>query len=259
MLTYKQIEILYKDNVSQTSPKKVLVEYLQYEILDSIFKQKDSRNLSFMGGTAIRIGYKGNRFSEDLDFDNFGLSFDDFTSLLELASTDMKLKGFSIETRLVEAGAYHCYIKFPNILFENKISNIKGEKILVRIDTVKKEKIFTPQILTLNRFDVYRDILINPTNILLSQKLLAIYGRKREKGRDFYDVSFLYSVTDPDFDYIEKITKMSKENFIKEFLTRCEKFNYKNLTNDVLPFLIKPEQSTRVLNFMNFIQQKLVS
>ena len=257
MLTYEQIKKVYSGTILHTPPKNILVEYLQYEILDSLFKHKESKKLSFMGGTALRIGYEGNRFSEDLDFDNFGLSFKDFSILLEQTANDMRLKGFLIETRLVEAGAYHCYIKFPEILFDNKLSNIEGEKILVRIDTVKKEKIFNPDILTLNKFDIYRDIRINPIDILLAQKLLAIYGRKREKGRDFYDVSFLYAQTTPNIQYIKTITGESETVFIEKFLTRCDSFNYSDLSKDVLPFLINQEQIDRVKGFKKFIYQKL--
>ena len=53
----------------------MLVEYLQYELLDSLFKDAAAAELSFIGGTAIRILHDSPRFSEDLDFDNFGLSF----------------------------------------------------------------------------------------------------------------------------------------------------------------------------------------
>jgi predicted nucleotidyltransferase component of viral defense system len=248
---------MYGNNTAHIAPKNILVEYLQYEILDSMFKHTESRELSFMGGTAIRMGYEGNRFSEDLDFDNFGLSFDDFSHLLEQIALDMRLKGFIIEIRLVEAGAYHCYIKFPNILFDNKLSDVAGEKILVRIDTVRKEKIFTPQVLTLNRFDIYRDILINPETILLSQKLIALCGRKKERGRDFYDVSFLYAFAEPDFAYIEAVTAEPRAQFIQKLLVCCEKYDYDTLAKDVLPFLTKPEQADRVRHFKKFIRQNL--
>lgn len=79
----------------------MLVEYLQYELLDSLFKDATAAELSFIGGTAIRILHDSPRFSEDLDFDNFGLSFTRFESLLKTACRDMEYKGFLIEYRLI--------------------------------------------------------------------------------------------------------------------------------------------------------------
>ena len=41
-------------------------DYLQYLLLYSLYSR--SQVLVFKGGTALRIVYKGNRYSEDLDF-----------------------------------------------------------------------------------------------------------------------------------------------------------------------------------------------
>jgi len=256
MLTLPQLKQYYLD--TKTAPaKSILVEYLQYEILDSLYKQKKSSQLSFIGGTAIRIVRDGNRFSEDLDFDNFGLSFPDFQELMDEVIVDMKLKGFVMEARLIEKGAYHCYIKFPHLLQQAGLSSAFQEKILVRIDTVRKEKVFEPEIYTLNKFDMYRNILTNPIDIALSQKLITILERKREKGRDFYDASFLYGKTQPDFVYIEKALSITKETFIQKLLERCENLDYAFLAKDVEPFLIDPAQSDRVVHFKEFIQKQL--
>jgi len=235
----------------------MLVEYLQHELLDSLYKQKGSELLSFMGGTAIRACYKGNRFSEDLDFDNFGLSYEAFQKMLGEVVKDMKNKGFTIEFRFSEQGAFHCFIKFPKILAKNNISGHSEEKILVRIDTVQKEKIFRPDIYTLNSFDLYREILVNPPSIILAQKLITIIERKREKGRDFYDASFLYGRTNPDFEYIEKFSQTTKKAFIEKLFERCRTLDFKALAHDVEPFLVDPKDMERVLRFQNFIEQKL--
>lgn len=256
MLTFAQLKKDYSV-VKNASSKSILVEYLQYEILDSIYKQKKSAQLSFIGGTAIRIVHNGNRFSEDLDFDNFGLSFGEFQELMSDVIEDMRLKGFAMEARLVEKGAYHCYIKFPHILQESKIDAKASEKILVRIDTVRKEKLFDPEVHILNKFDIYRTILANPIAIVLAQKLMAILGRKREKGRDFYDVSYLYGKTQPDFSYIEKMLAISKDEFVKKLLARCEDLDFSHLAKDVEPFLIEADQSSRVVEFREFIKKQL--
>ncbi len=255
MLTLAQLSGYYSD-LKKVSSKSILVEYLQYELLDSIYKQEKSKELSFMGGTAIRVACGGNRFSEDLDFDNFGLTFSDFQNLLNEVVRDMGVKGFSVEFRFVEKGAYHCYIKFPHILQNSGVGGARGEKILVRIDAVRKEKIFSPVRFTLNRFDIYRNILVNPADIILSQKMAAILQRKREKGRDFYDVSFLYGITKPDFSYIEKSFQIKEKELFQKLFEKCEKLDFKDLAKDVEPFLINPEQAERVADFLSFIKSK---
>lgn len=256
MLTFSQLKQYYF-NSNNIPAKSILVEYLQYEILDSIYKQKNSNKLIFIGGTGIRIVHGGNRFSEDLDFDNFGLSFDDFQELIDAVIADMKIKGFVMETRLVKKGAYHCYIKFPHLLQQLNLSLMSNEKILVRIDTVYKNKLYKSNVYTLNKFDIYKNILTNPIDIALSQKLITILQRKREKGRDFYDVSYLYGKTQPNFDYIEKTLSLTKSEFIKKLLLRCDELNFSILAEDVKPFLIDYDQINRVVNFNDFIKKQL--
>lgn len=258
MLTMSQVSQIYNSDIAKNYPKNILVEYLQCEILDSIFKEKESGRLSFMGGTAIRIVYNGNRFSEDLDFDNFGLSFIAFKKLLEKAARDMSVKGFKTEVRFAEKGAFHCFIKFPDILYNEKLSGYKQEKILVRIDTVKKKNNQKPNLYILNKFDIYRNIIVNPPDILLSQKLMAILGRKREKGRDFYDASYLYGFARPNFEYIKNELRIEKEMFAEKLLEKCDSLNFLKLAKDIEPFLEKPDQAQRVIGFRDFIKQKLV-
>jgi predicted nucleotidyltransferase component of viral defense system len=257
MLTLDRILSQYSSS-EQLYPRNILVEYIQCEILDSLFKQKESVSLSFIGGTALRIVYGGNRFSEDLDFDNFGLDFKQFQYLLEKVVRDMEVKGFSLEFRFVEKLAFHCYVKFPDILRRGDLAKHPEEKILVRIDTVQKEKIFQPDVYTLNTFDLYRDIAVNPLSIILSQKLIAIVGRKREKGRDFYDVSLLWGRVEPDFSYIQRMTGLDKKIFLEKIVNRCEFIDFDNLARDVEPFLVDADQSARVKNFLSFARQNFV-
>jgi predicted nucleotidyltransferase component of viral defense system len=43
-------------------------EIFQILILHSLYSLKESKDVYFQGGTAIRWCYNGSRFSEDLDF-----------------------------------------------------------------------------------------------------------------------------------------------------------------------------------------------
>lgn len=250
MLNFDQIKEYFEDSLARLNPKGMLVEYLQYECLDSLFKNTGSEKLSFIGGTAIRIIHDSRRFSEDLDFDNFGLNFRDFKALMNKACLELKVKGFEIEERSLEKGKnYHCYIKFPNILFKLGISSHKDEKIFLSIDVEQKKKLFIPEAVPINKFGVFRNIIVDPASVLLSQKLLAILFRKREKGRDFYDASFLAGKTKPDYDYIKKVADLGKEEFVKKLIKRCEQLNFKDLSIDAEPFLFDQDQLDRVLKF----------
>jgi predicted nucleotidyltransferase component of viral defense system len=257
MQTYLQIKSRYSEDVIRRNPEAILKEYLQYELLDSIFKQKGSEKLSFIGGTAIRIVYGSARFSEDLDFDNFGLSFEEFGKMLNEVIKDMENKGFLMEFRIVEKGAYHGFIKFPEILKMNGLPNQPGEKILIRIDAVHKKKNVEPRQFILDGFDVYRRILVNPIDVILSQKLITIIQRKREKGRDFYDASFLLGSTEPNYGYIEKQYEMNKSETLDKLHDKLNQLDFKDLAKDVLPLLIKPEDQERVLSFKEYSEQRL--
>ncbi|MFH0886786.1 MAG: nucleotidyl transferase AbiEii/AbiGii toxin family protein [bacterium] len=251
MLGYDQIKEYFDTSLVKKNPKGILVEYLQHEFLDSLFKQPGAQNLSFIGGTAVRIIYGSERFSEDLDFDNFGLDYQAFKMVAKKALAEMRLKGFTVETKyLSKKQNYHLYVRFPDLLFKYGITGHREEKVFIAIDTQKKEKIFQPEVKVVNKFGIFRNIQVNPVSVLLSQKLLAILYRAREKGRDFYDASYLSGRTKADFTYIKKMTGLNREEFTAQISARCEKLNFKELAKDVEPFLFDPDQKDRVLSFM---------
>jgi len=252
MLTVEQISGHFPPPMRQRNPRGMLVEYLQYELLDSLFKNSAAAALSFIGGTAIRILHDSHRFSEDLDFYNFGLSFAQFEDLLKTVCRDMEYKGFLIEYRIVEKGAYHCYIRFTEILHQSGLTPDAGRKILIRIDSEAKEKIYEPRKVFLNKFAVYRRIPAAPAGVLLAQKMITILYRKREKGRDIYDVSFLMGLAVPDFAYIEKLLGLDPKEFSQRFKERLGELDMNALARDVEPFLFVPEERERVASFREY-------
>ncbi len=256
MLTLEQLSGHFPLTLRQRNPRGMLVEYLQYELLDSLFKNSAAAALSFIGGTAIRILHNSHRFSEDLDFDNFGLSFAQFEELLKTACRDMEYKGFLIEYRIVEKGAYHCYIRFPEILQQSGLTPDAGRKILIRIDSEAKERLYEPEKVFLNKFTIYRQILAAPAAILLAQKMMTVLYRKREKGRDIYDVSFLMGFAISDFIYIQKILGMDQAEFLRRFDERLGKLDLNFLARDVEPFLFSSEHQERVTTFRDYWLKK---
>ena len=252
MLTLEQISGHFPPSLRKRNPRGMLVEYLQVELLDSLFKNAAAASLSFIDGTAIRILHNSNRFSEDLDFDNFSMSFEQFEDLLKTACRDMEYKGFLIEYRIIEKGAYHCYIRFPEILHQSGLMPDAGQKILVRIDSEAKEKIYEPQKVFVNKFGVYRRILAAPVGLLLAQKMITVLYRKREKGRDIYDVSFLMGLAAPDYAYIDKLLGRDEKEFSRRFSERLGELDMNALAQDVEPFLFTPEDRERVASFHEY-------
>lgn len=236
----------------------ILREYLQYKILDIIFKSDFGKKLSFLGGTCIRICYDGFRFSEDLDFDNIGLSKDDFSQMANLIERELNFVGYNVEIRAVYKGAYRIYIKFSDILFDNFLSGAKEEKMMIQVDAVKKSFSYNSNNVLLSKFDVFRNIIITPIDVILSQKIGAIFGRKRAKGRDFYDVVYLMGLSDFNFNFLkDKLNISNKKELKQQLLEVTADFDFKKLAQDVAPFLINPDEAERVLSFKEYVEQKL--
>src|SRR4030042_1593132 len=172
-------------------PRVMLREYLQYKILEACYESEHSNSLCFMGGTCLRIVHGNRRFSEDLDFDNIGLERQAFKKITGEIQKRLEREGYRVEMKPVMRGAWHCYIRFPGLLFEEGLSGYREEKIMIQLDTEPQDFIYQPERIILNRFEVFTAILTTPLPLLLSQKLFAILNRSRRMGRDFFDVIFL--------------------------------------------------------------------
>lgn len=232
----------------------LLKEYLQYQILDIVYSSTYGKDLVFLWGTAIRLIHGSNRFSEDLDFDNFGLSIDDFGKLSEYIWAEMNKRWFETEFRTVYKWAYHCYIKIPKVLKELWFSHMEDEKILIQLDSVDQDYEYNSDKIILDKFDVYKTIQSCPIDILLSKKIHALLGRKRSKWRDFFDIIFLKKLTEPNYDYLKnKLGISSPDELIIQLRAFCKDKNLISLADDVERFLINPDELQRVIDFENII------
>ncbi len=255
MLALDQIENQYPDNL-RPFKRSLLREYLQYKILEIIFNSESANKLSFLGGTALRIVDGNNRFSEDLDFDNFGLSIDEFGKIAETIQKGLEAQGLKVEMSTVSKSAFRCNIRLPKILFENELSGHPEEKILIHIDTVAHLFDYEPDKKILNKFDVFSEIFVTPPDIILSQKFYAAVNRKRAKGRDFFDIIFLLSRTKPNYAYLKEKIGISNEVELRARLeAEFKKLDFKELGRDVKNFLFNSADVKRVELFPEFIRQ----
>ncbi len=224
--------------------------------MEIIFNSKIADKLSFLGGTALRIVYNNTRFSEDLDFDNFGLTQEDFILLSNEVKNGLIRQGYKTEIRNVFKGAYRCYVKIPKILFDSDLSGFEEEKIMIQIDTMPHNFKYESDKKILNKFDVFTQINATPLDVLLSQKIYAILNRKRAKGRDFFDVIFLLQRTKPNYKYLRMKTGVESGDELKSILlNRAQEINLGEMTKDIRPFLFNPSDSEKIKMFEEYIKQ----
>jgi len=233
----------------QKHKKAILREYLQHKILSIIFQSKQWEKLSFIWWTALRIIYNNNRFSEDLDFDNKNLSFKEFEELWVHIKNMLELEALNVEIINKEKQAFHCNIKFSDILFDNELSTMRTEKISIKIDTFDQWFKYNPQINTIDKFDTFSLIKTTPINILLAQKLHTAFDRKKTKGRDFFDIIFILSKTKkPNYEYLKQKIGVSTKSELKNYiLKKSANLNFDDLQKDVANFLFNPhDQSVKL-------------
>ena len=255
MLDIKQIQFFYPEYLRQFK-RNLLREYLQYKILEIIFTSDYGNKLSFMGGTAIHIIHSNTRFSEDLDFDNVGLDKKDFEKLSAFIQRRLKLEGCDIEIETSFKGAFRLYAGIKGLLYENGLSGHRQEKLFIYIDMEPQNFSYHSDKVILNKFGIFSRINVVPLDILLAQKLYAIFMRKRAMGRDFYDTIFLFGRTRPNIEYLRKKMKIKDAADLKSrILRKCDTLNFKNLVADVEQFLFMPEDAKKILLFPEYIKK----
>lgn len=259
MLSLKEIKAFYPESLHPYE-RFMLREYLQYKILEIIFESPFATKLAFLGGTCLRLIYGNNRFSEDIDFDNFQLSEEDFKGISRIVKSELEKSGYEVEIRNVMRGAYHCYIRFPELLYQQGLSGHKEERILIQLDTEAHDFSFQPDKPILNKFDVFTQIFSTPEDILLAQKFYAIINRQRNKGRDFFDVTFLLSRgIQPNYEYLNlKLGIQDSDDLRKHTLEKCAALDMNEMAQDVEPFLFDPKDMKKVLLFPELMKQAIL-
>jgi uncharacterized protein len=162
-------------------------DYLQYLLLFLLYSK--SQSLVFKGGTAIRIVYKGNRYSEDLDF-NGPAKVASIRELWQGVLRDLHDFGANAEIRnewQSEVG-YSFDVSYQGPLYDGR-DRTKGK---VRVDiSTRQEKIDTQHELIMSEYDDIRPFVatvISPKH-LLAEKVRALF--MRSKARDAYDIWLL--------------------------------------------------------------------
>lgn len=253
MLNIKDIQQFYPP-ILHGKTRHILREYIQCEILSYLFSHKFANKICFIWWTSLRLIYNNSRFSEDLDFDNFDLKKEEFEIMMEDLKKHLEKNWYEIEMRVLYKWAYHCNIKIPSILYQNNITNMKTEKILIKIDTFGQGYNFVPDKKQLNRFNFDFYCNVASVNLLLAHKINTLFDRY--KGRDLFDISFLLNLTQtPDYWYLQAKQWIKDSIKLKNsILEKIKDYDFEQLQKDVEPFIFRDEDK-RVLHFKETIEQ----
>jgi hypothetical protein len=180
----------------------------------------------------------------------------EFGGLAQKVRTGLEAQGLAVEMGLAGKEAYRCNIRLPNILFANGVSALAEEKVLIQIDSLAHGFEYRPDQKILNRFDVFTEIFVTPTDILLVQKMWAVANRKRAKGRDFFDIVFLLSFAKPNYQYLQlKLGVGDAESLRAKLIEITKDLDFRELAQDIQPFLFNSDDARKVELFPEFIAQ----
>jgi predicted nucleotidyltransferase component of viral defense system len=220
----------------QTRDINIAREYIQNLFLSFFYEQKDSHNILFKGGTALRIVFQSPRFSEDLDFStNKFFSLKDIEHIIVKAIGNIELLG--IKTDIIESkstsGGYLGIINFKFLEFNINIQ--------LEISFRKKTEAEGEVVMINNDFIPSYHLIILSQDQLIKEKIQATLTR--QKPRDFFDIYFLLrsnimSNSNKAFlTAVKKITKDTKINFnteLKTFLPVHQHLIIKDFKNNLL-------------------------
>ncbi len=238
-----------KSNALPIVKKRVIVrEYLQIIVLNSIYKRKFGKYFFFMGGTAMRYFYRMPRFSEDLDFNTSGLSYQEFEEALEAVREDLSKEGFSAAlSRAKRNNLFTANLDFNDVIGKYGISDKRGMQLMIKVEINKPdwELMTESKVLSMYGYNITA-ILMSKGN-LLSEKVCALLNRKR--GRDIYDTLFMLKRK---FPFNENVLKANNINLpvkdtILSYLNSMDKKELKRLALQVKPFLFEESDIELIL------------
>ena len=250
------------ENITVSDKKNSIKEVMQEIVLCGLSRAGFFKYVAFYGGTALRIFYGLDRFSEDLDFSlkvadpNF-----DLNNFLPLLEKEVKSYGvnFNIEEKIKssDSNIKSAFLKGNTkehllIFYNEQISSISHNEII----KVKLEvDVNPPEFATFeNKFrllPIPYQVTLYDMPSLFAGKLHAVICRgwkSRIKGRDLYDyIFYLSNNTSFNLKHLESRLKQTEFISVEKEITLddvrkflCDRFrtiDFEQAKQDVLPFI----------------------
>lgn len=250
---------------TQAEYKQALREIMQQIALAGLYRGGFFEKAAFYGGTALRLFYGLNRFSEDLDFSllqtNTEFTFEDYFKNIDdefkamgmnvLLRTKKKTKQTPIESAFLKSKTLWGELQLTSIVPQIGLQQNLGIKIKLEVDTTPPLGFATEEKLILRPFSFY--VKCFTLEDLFAGKMHALLFRKwgtNVKGRDWYDFEwYVRQNTFLNLDHFlkrarnsgdwekETLTKMEFRNMLNQ---RIEEVNLKQAKADVSRFIPDP-------------------
>lgn len=204
---------------TQTAAEQALREIMQEIALAGLQRAGFFERAAFYGGTALRIFYGLNRYSEDLDFSllkedpNFSLEpylqgiITEFNAAGMQVTIKEKIKTnkTNIESAFLKSDTIWKELVLENIIPQAGLEMRPVIKIKLEVDTIPPLGFETEEKLLLKPFSFYvkcfkqQDLFAGKMHALLFRK-----WKQRVKGRDWYDMEW----------YVKKGIALNLEHFL---------------------------------------------
>ena len=267
MTTIEEIIKSYNPKTIEET-KAVIRELLQQIVLIGLSRSGFFNYASFYGGTALRIFYGLNRYSEDLDFtlnkEDLNFSIEPFVNkIIEVAHSygfdieiQTKIKNIKkpIESAFAKLNTYQTFI---NLKINDRLVNLlhKDELIKVKFEIDCNPSLgFNVENKYLSMLE-FANVAVLDKESLFARKLHALLCRSYKnnvKGRDYYDfLFFIQRKIKPNLTYLRnKLIESHQINENDEFnidilknmlKKRFDEVDFDLVKNDAEHFVFKNE------------------
>lgn len=258
-------QMINKYNPKTLEDKKhAIKEVLQEVVLAGLSKTDFFTHAAFYGGTALRIFYGMDRFSEDLDFsllvsdDTFDISkyfkpiSDAVNSLglnFEVSKKD-KTVNSNIDSVFIKGNTKETLITIYSSSSDSRLI-VHNEKIIIKFEVDVNPPLYAHTEIKFRLLPFPYQVRVYDASSLFAGKIHAVIARSwknRIKGRDLYDYVYYLSLeTKANLKHLEsrlkqtktidEDIKLSRDLLIDMLEKRFDQIDYDIAKSDVRPFI----------------------
>ena len=247
---------------NQPEAEQALREIMQEIALAGLQRSGFFEVAAFYGGTALRIFYGLNRYSEDLDFSllkvNSDFSLEPYLQgiITEFAASGMqvivkekaKTNQTNIDSAFLKADTIWKELILEGVIPQAGVDNRPNIKIKLEVDTEPPPDFETEEKLLLKPYSFYVKCFTLPN--LFAGKMHALLFRKwkqRVKGRDWYDLEWYikkgvalnlkHFVARAKDSGDWKDDSITREQFMNLLENKIENISFSNVRDDIVRFI----------------------